>query len=296
MYAYRIIGIIEDKKYANLLLEIIKKEKIDASTFWVGWSLLILQSNLDTADSLFTLIINKRMSGSHFLFPLYSQLLDKKKLYNVVLKYLDSKEIKTQLYTVRLCAFLEKDEIIESYLKSIIKTTSKEPIKGFAISCLGYLNGGNLLELLTPSLKAKKLRKYVLRAFANSPTKEDRGFFYNLIKSNKILDKDILYALLKSNRKENIKTWFTLLKDGKKIPSGYFFSIYYHPLIQKDPSLISELYNVIENSQHHPYLQHLIWGLRERNDKKSIQIVKNHLNHTDKNVRYWAKKILKKKK
>ena len=294
MYAYNIVGIIGDKKYANLLLKVIKSREFDSSTFWAGMNLLILQSTLDVAEPLFNLIINKKNEASHILFPLYSQLLDKKKLYNIALKHFNSKEIKTQIYTVRLCAVLQKDKIIENYLKSIVKT-KPVPLKGYAISCLGHLNIGDLLELLTPSLKEKELRQYVLIAFANSPTKKDRNFIYNLIKNNKTLDKEILNALLKSHRKDNIKIWFSLLKDGEKIPKDYYFSIYYHKLIHSDSSLLSEFHNVIASSQDKDYLKYLIGGLRERNDKKSIQIVRKHLKHPNKSVSYWAKQILKSK-
>ena len=232
MYAYKIIGLIGDIKYEDYLLDIITSKSDMYDKVWVGFSLLALQSKKAT-EALFELIVDKKNGASHLMLRAFAcGLANKKELYPIVLKNFDSKEIGKRLLATELSALFPNDNLIKQKLKKVMKTLPLYA-KGWAIASLGYLNAGNLLELVIPFLDNKRLRGVSLKALVNSSSKKDRDYFYSLIEKTSPIDKDILTVLLKSNRKENIKYWFFLISN-KDVADDYYFTIYRHRLIQNE--------------------------------------------------------------
>ena len=285
--AYLVIGSSRDISFEKILLEKIKKEKLKGNLIWAGMSLLYLKT--DQTTPLFDFLVENENFGDAHMLPLYITL-NKDSLINTAYQRINSENIKAKILAIQLLSKSELNTKTELTIKKAVREWDIG-IKGYAIYSMKELEMGNVSEVLKPLLDSTKTRKIALEALANSPTKTDQDFYFNLFEQKDSIENDLLNSLLNSKRIENIRYWLKLLYK-KKVSTKYYFAAYNQPLLY-EAEILEDFQLALSKIENAKVLTNLVRAFEGKTDKKSIDIYLNLLHHKNSSVRYWTAKTLR---
>lgn len=283
---YLVAACSYDTSKVNILLSKIMSEEKEGNIFWGGVALFNLNCNNTT--ELFDFLVKNEDFGDAHMIPLFFQL-NKDSLQHTAYNRIDNKDLKSKILAAQTLAVTPLNLQTENILKEAVVHWDTN-IKGYAIYSLKELHVGNLLTVLKPLLIDDKTRAISLQALANSPTKEDGDYLFELIAKQDTVQRDLLDCLYDSKKNEYIKFWLKLLYT-RNIPTKYYFSVINHPLIGSE-IILSDLQTALKKVKDKNILGELVRALKDRNDDKSVEIIASLLNHKKSTVRYWTAKTV----
>jgi len=288
--AYLVIGSSFDTSKENILLKKIVSEKIKGNLIWAGTSLL----HLDTrhTDEIFDFLVKYEDFGDAHMLPLFIQL-NKDSLLQTAYRRINKDDIKTRILAAQILSVTKLNAKTEEVLKQAIETWDIDT-KGYAIYSVRELRIGNLLEAFKPLLNNQKTRAISLQALANSPTKTDRDYLFDIANQQDTLQSDILDCFYESKSIENIRFWLNLLYT-KNIVRDYYFSGFKQPII-KSYSMLPDLQIALVKVKDKKILRELVRALENKTDDKTVEIIISLLKHPSPSVRYWTAKTVEENK
>ncbi len=285
--AYLVIAGSGDKSFEQGLLKKIEIETNKGNLIWAGMALMYLNTSHTTP--LFDFLVKNETFGDAHMLPLFIKL-NKDSLQQTAYQRIKSENVTAQILAAQILSSTELNGKTEELLKEAVRNWDIE-IKGYAIYSVKELQIGNLLETFKPLLDSTQTRRIVLEALANSPTKEDREYLFDLVEKQDTVSKELLDCFLQSKNTENIKYWLSLLYT-KPIPQKYIFFVFKQPILSSD-EVLTDLHIAFEKISNPEVLHELVRALKGRTDDKSVSIMISLLNHDDSTVRYWAAWSLK---
>jgi len=284
--AYLVIASSYDTSKESILLDKIKTEINKGNLLWAGMALLYLGCNHTT--ELFDFLVKNENFGDAHMLPMYIRL-DKDSLQQTAYNRINNTDIKSKILAAQILAVTLLNVKTEEVLKQAVQNWDID-IKGYAIYSIKELQIGNLLETFKPLLNNTKTRSISLQALANSPTKSDKDFLYELINKQDTVSSDLLDCFFNSKNIENLRYWLSLLYT-RKLPAKYIFFVFEQPLISTD-SILPDLQRALQKTTDKHVLGELVRALSNRDDDKSIEIIKSLLKHKSSTVRYWTAKTV----
>ncbi|MCH2232249.1 MAG: hypothetical protein MK105_18080 [Crocinitomicaceae bacterium] len=285
--AYLVIAGSGDKSFEQGLLKKIEIETDKGNLIWAGMALMYLNTSHTTP--LFDFLVKNETFGDAHMLPLFIQL-NKDSLQQTAYQRIKSENVTAQILAAQILSSTELNGKTEELLKEAVRNWDIE-IKGYAIYSVKELQIGNLLETFKPLLDSTQTRRIALEALANSPTKEDREYLFDLVEKQDTVSKELLDCFLQSKNTENIKYWLRLLYT-KPIPQKYIFFVFKQPILSSD-EVLTDLHIAFEKISNPEVLHELVRALKGRTDDKSVRIMISLLKHDDSTVRYWAAWSLK---
>lgn len=287
LFSYLLIGASNDLTKENILLQRLKTEK-EGNLIWCGMSLLGMKTKHVT--EMFDFLVENEDFGDAHMLPLYLKL-DKDSLRKTSYKYCNSNNIKAKILAVQVLSQTGKDDKTEKVILEAIKNFEIN-YKGYAIYTAKELQIGNLLNILKPLLNDEKTKNISLEALANSPTKEDNVFLFNLIGDKGEVSDEILNALLESKNINSISKGFEILKSDRASKDYFFFNR--NEFLESD-ELLPKVQDVILNTKNPKIVANLLRLLDNRSDDKSMDILINFLQNKNEDLRYWSASALQNK-
>ena len=288
--AYLVIASSFDTTKESILLNKIVTEKGKGNLLWAGMALLYLKSNHTT--ELFDFLIKNEDFGDAHMLPMYIRL-DKDSLQQTAYNRINSKDVKSKILAAQILAVTPLNLKTEEVLKKAVQNWDMD-IKGYAIYSVKELQIGNLLETFKPLLNDTKTRSISLQALANSPTREDKDFLYEIVNKQDTVSSDLLNCFYDSKNIDNLRYWLRLLYT-RKLPTKYIFFVFEQPLIGTD-TILNDLQTALQKITDKHVLGELVRALNNRDDDKSVEIIKSLLKHKSSTVRYWTAKTVEENK
>tara|TARA_Y100000589_G_C27147581_1_gene627515 strand:+ start:56 stop:1711 length:1656 start_codon:yes stop_codon:yes gene_type:complete len=285
--AYLVIAGSGDKSFEQGLLKKIEIETDKGNLIWAGMALMYLNTSHTTP--LFDFLVKNETFGDAHMLPLFIQL-NKDSLQQTAYQRIKSENVTAQILAAQILSSTELNGKTEELLKEAVRNWDIE-IKGYAIYSVKELQIDNLLETFKPLLDSTQTRRIALEALANSPTKEDREYLFDLVEKQDTVSKELLDCFLQSKNTENIRYWLRLLYT-KPIPQKYIFFVFKQPILSSD-EVLTDLHIAFEKISNPEVLHELVRALKGRTDDKSVRIMISLLKHDDSTVRYWAAWSLK---
>ncbi|MEO0899263.1 MAG: HEAT repeat domain-containing protein [Bacteroidota bacterium] len=285
--SYLLIAGTGDKTFESGLLNKLKTETEKGNLIWAGMALLYL--NTAHTTPLFDFIVENEIFGDAQMLPLFIQL-NNDSLRETAYRRIKSDNLTAQILAAQTLSYTKLNTKTEKLLKESVSNWSIEN-KGYAIYSIKELQIGNLLETFKPLLDSTQTRSIALEALANSPTKEDRRYLFDLVEKQDTISKELLDCFLQSKNTENIKYWLTLLYT-KPIPQKYIFFVFKQPILSSD-EILTDLHIAFEKITDPEILHELVRALKGRTDDKSERIMISLVKHDNSKVRYWAAESLK---
>ena len=219
IFAYLIIASSGDTSKENILLEKIKTERAKGNLIWAGMALLYLHCNHTTP--IFDFLVKNEDFGDAHMLPMFVKLnIDS--LQQTAYNRINSNDVKAKILAAQILSVTTLNAKTEELLKLAVKNWNIN-IKGYAIYSIKQLQVGDLLETFKPLLDSSQTRSIALAALANSPTKVDRDYLFELVnKQQDTIPEELLDCFYKSQNSENIKYWLNLLYT-KHISKNYVF-------------------------------------------------------------------------
>lgn len=280
-----------DSTRNNILVDRLKSEE-EEIRFWVFMSLVSLGTDRTTV--LFDYLSNKNnLSDERIRNERLEQLFErvnKDSLRNTCLLRLNDDNMKLKILAILSLSLTGPNERTENALIEIVKSGAYTD-KAIAINTIDELQFGNLKDLLNPLIDYPVIRKFALKALANSPTESDREMLKELVNSGEEIEEEFLDILLNSNKISSNKLWLKAIQT-KWIPEKYFFSLDKLENFYSD-ELLSSIQDAVANIKNPDILSKIIPTLGIRKDEKSLSLVFEAMRHEDSSVRYWATSSLK---
>jgi len=284
--SYLVIASSGDVSKESILLKKIKIETQKGNLIWAGMALLYLNCNHTTA--LFDFLVKNEDFGDAHMLPLFIKL-NKDSLQQTAYNRINGYDPKAKVLAAEILSVTPLNDKTEQVLKNAVVTWDFN-IKGFAIYSIKELRIGDLLDIFKPFLDSLKTRAITLEALANSPTKKDRDYLYDLVVKQDTVREELLDCFYKSKRVDNIEYWLKLLCT-KNIQKNYVFFVFQQPTIATD-TILPELQTALLNIKDPEILGELVRALAGRTDDKSVDIMIGLLQNNNSTVRYWTAKTL----
>ncbi|MDP4265361.1 MAG: hypothetical protein Q8941_22735 [Bacteroidota bacterium] len=284
--AYLVIASSYDTTKESILLDKIKTETNRGNLIWAGMALLYLRTNHTT--ELFDFLVKNEDFGDAHMLPMFIQL-NKDSLQQTAYNRINSKDVKSKILAAQTLAYTSLNPKTEKILKQAVQTWDIN-IKGYAIYSVKELQIGNLLKTFKPLLDHSETRSISLQALANSPTKTDKDFLFELVNKQDTVSSELLNCFFNSKSIDNLKYWLSLLYT-RKLPSKYIFFVFEQPLISSN-EILPDLQTALQKITDKHILAELVRALNNRDDDKSVEIIKLLLKHRSSTVRYWTAKTV----
>lgn len=276
---------------SKLLIDRLNSEEVEIR-FWVFMSLVNLGTDRTTV--LFDYLSNKNnLSDERIRNERLEQLFErvnKDSLRNTCFLRINDNNKKVKLLAIATLSLTGSNDQTEKALREIIKSGAYTD-KALAINTMDELQFGNLKDLLNPLIDYPVIRKFALKALANSPTEIDREILIEFVNSGEEIEEELFDILLNSNKIASNKLWLKAIQT-KWLPERYYFSLDKLENFYSDELLLS-IHDAVENIKDPDILSKIIPTLGLRKDEKSLSLVFEAMRHEDSSVRYWATSSLK---
>lgn len=280
--AYLVITGTGDKSFESALLKKLETETDKGNLIWAGMALLYL--NTVHTTPLFDFLVKNETFGDAHMLPLYVRL-NKDSLQQTAYRRIRSDNAIARVLAANILSKTELNSRTEQLLKEAVRNWDIN-IKGYAIFSIKELQIGDLLREFKPLLDSSQTRRVALEALANSPTKEDREYLFNLVEQQDTVSAELLDCFLQSINIGNVRYWLRLLYT-KPVPRKYIFFVNDQPLLTAD-EILPDLHTALEKITDPEVLHELVRALAGRTDDKSVNAAIALLKHDDSDVRYWA--------
>lgn len=145
--------------------------------------------------------------------------LDKRDLLNTFYMKIDNPDTISRITCATIILYADTDDSVGNKLKKVLANWGNVE-RIYAMYAIKKLRIGNLKEVIEPILSDSSCRQAALELLANSPTKEDREFLYQIAENQNRIAVDIINALANSDNEESLKYWHRI-RHTKKLSKDY---------------------------------------------------------------------------